>query len=487
MQTDGNLISTGAGDGSAHLVQPFAPDQTPFIERNKVLAVQQAQRGVERKKQEEDRRAAQDAWVKEMRGNHKYDPADRPVVQREQQKLLGMIEKYDGSPEQKFAIDDQQIALGKFIKDSSDGYDQYLKAAADRRINGDNVYYKNEDKLESSRVVNNSETLEDAFGVLGTRMANIQMFGQEEPKIKDVPNFLALEVTKLKPTSYETEQVATPNGYISTPRPKYDQAALKNLSGLLYDTHRSIREHYKDKEAVYQAMLPYQTKTEKPIVKGNTSAAGSKIVTGGGTVTSGNVVFSPPQKFNYTDTGQQVASYESYEKGMKEAVRKAPSETQKATIRKGILSKQDYEKKFPYTSTVDAIPFSIKGMAENSPHQFTVVVGGKEIQVDGQTNLYDASTNSFLVQTGGDKPMLVKAPVEKNKQFLTDAGLTIEDFNKAIAQVRGGNVVKTDASGKVVSSQKEVKITPAEFNKQWAKLKPGDKLVGPDGVTYVKK
>jgi hypothetical protein len=30
-------------------------------------------------------------------------------------------------------------------------------------------------------------------------------------------------------------------------------------------------------------------------------------------------------------------------------------------------------------------------------------------------------------------------------------------------------------------------ITPAQFDAQWAKLKPGQSLVGPDGETYTKK
>lgn len=454
---DGNLIAQAPGDGSAIMVQPFLPDQTPFIQMNEALIAQQKQRAADRKREDGLREAQKEAWIKEMKGNYKYDPADRPVVEREQKKLLDLIYKYDGSAKSKFAIEDAQLGIGKFINDSSGTYDQYLKKASDLSVNGDRVYFNNEDKLKASRSVNNAETLEDAFGVLGQRQANIEAFGQDQEKIKDVQTYIAKEVTKLQPVGYDPEQKPTEYGYVNVNVPKYDPEALKNLAGLLRKEKRTLREEYKTDEELYNAMLPYQKKTEKPTAKGFTSAQKNSGVSGGGTVTAGNVVFSPPQDYNYTDTGAQVKTYASYEKGMREAQRKAPTESQQLEIKNQTLSKEEYEKKFPYSSTVKAIPFSIKGLAENAAHQFTVVVDGKETQVDGQTNLYDATTNSFMVKTSGNKPSIVRAPVDKNKQFLTDAGLTVEDFNKAIEKVKGGNVVKTDNSGRVVSSEKENK------------------------------
>jgi len=38
-----------------------------------------------------------------------------------------------------------------------------------------------------------------------------------------------------------------------------------------------------------------------------------------------------------------------------------------------------------------------------------------------------------------------------------------------------------------VSEEAEQPSTQADFNAKWAKLKPGQTLVGPDGQTYKKK
>ena len=80
---DGNLIAQAPGDGSAIMVQPFIPNQTPFIQTNQALIGQQQQRALQRKKEDELREAQKEAWVKEMKGNHKYDPADRPAGQHD--------------------------------------------------------------------------------------------------------------------------------------------------------------------------------------------------------------------------------------------------------------------------------------------------------------------------------------------------------------------------------------------------------------------
>ena len=313
---DGNLIAQAAGDGSAHLVQPFVADQTPYIQMNEALLARQRKAALDRQKEEEARAAQKEAWIAEMKGNHKYDPVDRPVVEREQKRLLDLIYKYDGSAASKFAIDDAQIGLGKFINDSGSTYDQYLKKAADLSVNGDRVYFNNEDLLKSSRAENTAPNLEEAFGVLGKRSANIEAFTQDQEKIKDIPNYLALAVTKLKPIDYETEQRATQFGYVSTPVPKYDADALKNLAGMLWKEKRSLREFYKDENELYNAMLPYQAKAEKPVAKGLTSDQknSSNINNGGDTVVSGNMVLSPIQDYNHTDIDAQEKAYSNYKK-----------------------------------------------------------------------------------------------------------------------------------------------------------------------------
>lgn len=80
-------------------------------------------------------------------------------------------------------------------------------------------------------------------------------------------------------------------------------------------------------------------------------------------------------------------------------------------------------------------------------------------------------------------PIAYQAGVDKlKKQVETEFGikptLTDYDANTAPAPARTPAAAPAPTAGR---------ITPEAFNAQWSKLKPGQKLVGPDGVEYTKK
>lgn len=485
---DGNLIAQAPGDGSAHMVQPFIADQTPYIQMNQALLERQRTSALARKKEEDDRAAQKEAWIAEIKGNHKYDPVDRPVVEREQKRLLDLIYKYDGTAASKFAIDDAQIGLAKFINDSSSIYDQYLKKASDLSVNGDKVYFNNEDLLKSSRAGNTAPNLEEAFGVLGKRSANIDAFTQDQEKIKDIPNYLALSVTKLKPIDYATEQMPTQFGYVSTPVPKYDAADLKNLAGMLWKEKRSLRDFYKDENELYNAMLPYQAKTEKPVSKGSTSNQ-TNIGGGGNTVVSGKMVLSPAQDYTYTDIDAQEKSYADYRKKAKELILNEPDEKKADALYKAQLSEEDYKKAHPYSYKMQVIPLSTLGLAENTPHKFNVKINGVETEIVGQPIKYSVTKDAFIVQPDKDSPKTYLASVNKNPQYLTDYNQTIDDFRGAVEKVKTGKYAKTDNNSNFNTpakpAKKEIsrKDIPAKAAAAGYSVSEYEKLLKQNGVT----
>lgn len=486
---DGNLIAQAPGDGSAIMMEPFKPDQTAFLQMNQALIDQQQQRAVQKRKDDEAREAQKAAWVKEMKGNHKYDPADRPIVEREQKKLLDLIYNYDGSPKAQFAIDDAQVGLGKFINDSGTTYDEYLKRAADYSVNADRVYFNNEDKLQASRTINNAETLEEAFGVLGQRQANIEAFGQAEEKIKDVPKYLATEVTKLKPVSYETKQVPTEFGYVSTNVPKYDPEAVKNLGSLLRKENRSIRETYKTDEEIFNAMNDYLPKTEKPTAKGMTSDQKGGV-SGGGTITTGKMVLSPVQEMVYTDVESQDRAYKKYKDAFMKLIADESDDKKFLALHQAMLSPEAYKKAHPYSEKIEVIPLSTLGLAENPIHKFNVTINGVETEVFGQPIKYAVTKDAFIVQPDKDSPKTYLAKVSKNPQYLTDSDQTIDDFRKAVKKVKGGNYVTTGKGGDVVSSEKEkgvsLKQVYPQTKEEWDKAPKGSFYITKSGKKITK-
>ena len=64
-------------------------------------------------------------------------------------------------------------------------------------------------------------------------------------------------------------------------------------------------------------------------------------------------------------------------------------------------------------------------------------------------------------------------------------------LNEIRSEVEAQYKVRPDAAAPIAGTDAPTKpaagITPEQFNSQWAKLKPGQSLVGPDGKTYTKK
>jgi len=490
---DGNLIAQAPGDGSAIMVQPFIPDQTPFIQMNQALIAQQHERALTKKRDEEARAAQKEAWIKEMKGNHNYDPADRPVVEREQKRILDLIYNYDGSAKSKFAIDDAQIGIGKFINDSGLTYEQYLKKAADLSVNGDKIYFNNEDKLKASRAVNDAATLEDAFGVLGQRQANIESFVQAEEKIKDIPNYLASEVTKLKPISYETEQRPTQYGYVSVNVPKYDAEALKNLSGMLYKQSRSLKENYKTEDELYNAMLPYQAKAEKPVAKGIPSSASNKSTSEYEIV--GNLKIGKPTTEEVPDAETMQKQFADYKEkalsGLQAEKQKQISAVEKQIEKDAIESAFNNKIKEIKAETIstwaEKHPVKTSGYwhdlttsktgGENKDNIFHSNIGdfhgiADGISPDGKWISVDVGNADVKSPAGAPKPRTttsVSVPVSMNRDFFHANNTTEKSAMEALKKLKGssGEMINVKGAG--------ADVKPAPPNSELRKTSTGRK------------
>lgn len=503
---DGNLIAQAPGDGEAIMVQPFMPDQTPFIQMNQALIGQQQQRALQRKREDDLREAQKEAWIKEMKGNHKYDPADRPVVEREQKRILDLIYNYDGSAKAKFAIDDAQIGIGKFINDSGSIYDQYLKKSADLAINGDRVYFNNEDKLHGSRMVNNAETLEDAFGVLGQRQANIEAFSQAEAKVADPQKFIAEHVVKLKPSGYDPQQVPTEFGYVTTNVPKYDPDALKNLGSLLRKENRSMREFYKTDEEIYNAMLPYQVKTEKPTAKGLTSDQKNKST--GEYQVVGNLKIGKPTTEEVPDAETMNKQFQIYketaynglikekETRLKSASGDKEKEDIETTFNKRIRSLKDetiqaWAEKHP----VKGVGYwhdltTSKTGGENKDNIFHSNIGdfhgvADGISPDGKWISVDVGNAEAKSPPGAPKPRTttsVSVPVSMNRDFFHANNATEKDALESLKKLQRGtsemiNVKGDSKKGSDIDTGKTTVIKGVTYRV----------FKRPDGTVYAKK
>jgi hypothetical protein len=85
--------------------------------------------------------------------------------------------------------------------------------------------------------------------------------------------------------------------------------------------------------------------------------------------------------------------------------------------------------------------------------------------------------NTYLV-INASNPKDVKGPFYKLDDVGSFFGVSNRDtWTKKMGKARVA--AKTPAQ--------PAKITQDEFNTKWAKLKPGQTLVGPDGKTYTKK
>jgi hypothetical protein len=81
------------------------------------------------------------------------------------------------------------------------------------------------------------------------------------------------------------------------------------------------------------------------------------------------------------------------------------------------------------------------------------------------------------------RKMRKKNPTEYAAGMASLKGQVKNEFGVAPTVMSGGNAPAPAAPAAPAAGR----ITPEAFNAQWAKLKPNQKLVGPDGVTYTKK
>jgi hypothetical protein len=126
--------------------------------------------------------------------------------------------------------------------------------------------------------------------------------------------------------------------------------------------------------------------------------------------------------------------------------------------------------------------------AEDKPEYFRIATDVRNAWTDGNiARLNSLSEGKYLFEKKGENTYLIIDAQNPKKVFgpisrLDDAGNFFGETNntswrKKLAKARVA--AKTPAQ--------PAKITQDDFNTKWAKLKPGQTLVGPDGKTYTKK
>ena len=111
---------------------------------------------------------------------------------------------------------------------------------------------------------------------------------------------------------------------------------------------------------------------------------------------------------------------------------------------------------------------------------------GPDKTFDRQVKLQQLYANDPQLKSYADS--LALAQLSGNKQRIDTLTTAIADREKTLAknlpEVPGAAPKPAPAGGQPAPA---ARTTPEEFSKQWASLKPGQSLVGPDGVTYTKQ
>jgi len=450
MQTDGNLISKGQGEGEAIMIQPFLPDQTPFNQMNQALMQQTAQKAQVGMANQREAEGSRDAWLKRL-SNANYNRLDEPAIRKLQDKIIESITSYKtGDP--KTSIEQQLAAFEYLTKTSQESLKGDNEIQSDMIKNADKVWYKGQDEWTKAQVENTAETYEDAVKAIARRDAARKLVVQGGEKINEPIPYLDKIVQKASMTSNEPIQYHGVDGTLITKYETFtDPKKLKETVEFDFKNNPeaqrvfgSAEEMYNqaDKRAVYKKSVNVKGKT-------NDAKANPNANLGGGTSVAGNFTFNPSVKYNFYDKKAQTEAYKKYYSGI-EAASANESASQKKKILNTSMDEESFNRKYPYTYLEDAIPFGVKGTAENSPRKF--IVEGEKEQITGVSTLYSPSRKAFIVQTNNG---VYLAPVEKNTNYISDNGATLDEFYSAVGQTQGGNVVKTGSDGSVISKEKD--------------------------------
>jgi len=121
-------------------------------------------------------------------------------------------------------------------------------------------------------------------------------------------------------------------------------------------------------------------------------------------------------------------------------------------------------------------------------------LGGKELQSPEQKAAAAAipAATAALTKVGQNfNVMFARLPKEDPKRI--EAQKTLDDARealktlKAAAGIDDSRPVASGIAAPAPAPAAAPRITPADFSAKWSALRPGQKLVGPDGVEYIKK
>jgi hypothetical protein len=166
------------------------------------------------------------------------------------------------------------------------------------------------------------------------------------------------------------------------------------------------------------------------------------------------------------------------------------TEEQRARARKAVEDTVYSELDFKSLQDEPKSPSSTKEdvKSEDNPEYYKVATDVRNAWTSGDiSRLNSLSEGKYLFEKKGENTYLIIDAQNPKKVFgpisrLDDAGNFFGEANntswrKKLAKARVAS--KTPAQ--------PAKITQADFNAKWVKLKKGDTLVGPDGKTYTKK
>lgn len=125
---------------------------------------------------------------------------------------------------------------------------------------------------------------------------------------------------------------------------------------------------------------------------------------------------------------------------------------------------------------------------EDKPYYYKKATSVRNAWTSGDINkLNELSEGKYLFEKKGENTYLIIDAQNPKKVFgpITSIDNAGNFFGETSNTVWETKLSKSRTADKI--PEQPAKITQADFNAKWAKLKKGEKLVGPDGKTYTKK
>ena len=460
--SDGLAVSTGIGEGQAQVLKPYSGQAWQNAQQ---LKLRNEELDLQKQKQAQADQAPKNDLLKQLGKINGYRPQEFKNVKLRHDKLVQKTLSLDPSApdyvEKLAEIQSGILAYNEGVNASRDIKKAYEDVNA--QIQNGQMYY------DPKLVEELKKDYEEDYGIidddyqwvdkLGIKAGKATAFRSTIPLIKDKSSYLKGIINSTS-KEYETGNTyRDPNsGEIrretvirTDPKALDERLEMEAQNPQIVGLFGSVDEFKKQaKNAGFYA--------EKSVSKLPPSSS-TKSVSGGGIIEVGKFRFSPQQKYSYEDKAALNAALEKYKKGVFQG-RKAEGVSGTA-MEKASMKDDEFKSKFgdKYTKNLDVHSYSIAGVAENSPHKFIIVdKGGNDIQIKGTSTLYDKTSDSFIVQ---NEDGTFFAPVKKNSAYLTDGDATIASFYDAIGQTKGGNVVTTGKSGKVIGKEKS---QPTKFS-----------------------